>query len=86
MPTVVRWRTHVRIANGAAQARSSPGPREFASLTRHAAPPLLLCHLIAPYLNTVMRAGARITGLSQNDEATTHTFISAIDLAFFDRR
>ena len=40
------------------------------------------CQLIAPYLNTAARAGASVTGLSQDDEATTRAFASAMQLAF----
>ena len=40
------------------------------------------CQLIAPYLNAAARGGARIAGVSQDDEASTAAFVAAMDLAF----
>ena len=40
------------------------------------------CQLIAPYLNAAARGGARIAGVSQDDDASTAAFVAAMDLSF----
>jgi hypothetical protein len=40
------------------------------------------CQLITPYLNTLARGGATVTGLSQDDSAATAAFIKAMGIVF----
>jgi hypothetical protein len=40
------------------------------------------CQLIVPYLNAAARGGARITGVSQDEEAATAAFVAAMDIGF----
>jgi hypothetical protein len=40
------------------------------------------CQLMAPYVNAAARDGVAVTGVSQDDEASTREFVHAMNLAF----
>ncbi|HLJ46754.1 MAG TPA: TlpA disulfide reductase family protein [Bryobacteraceae bacterium] len=40
------------------------------------------CRLITPYLNALAAGGARVTGISQDDEKATSEFVSQMDVRF----